>query len=270
MGRVNVIQCLNVSDEVINEIREETVKDASLKMLRTYIQEGWPRYIHDVPDEIKVYFKFKSELSLQDDLIIRNDRIVIPRSLRSTMLNKVYAAHGGIEATLKLARENIFWPGMSGAIRDSVKECDICQEFTDKQSNPPMQTHEIPSARFQTVSMDLFSATHKGKKRNFVVTSDHFSDFFELDLHLLVRDLSTKSLIAITKQNFARHGIPIKIISDNSTNFDSPEFRQFAKSWGVLHITSSLHHQQGNDKAEAAVKIAKKIIKKCEKSGEDL
>ncbi|XP_011859085.1 PREDICTED: uncharacterized protein LOC105556599 [Vollenhovia emeryi] len=184
------------------------------------------------------------------------------------MLKKVHAAHGGIEATMnKLARENIFWPGMNGAIRDNVKECDICLEFADKQSNPPMQTHEVPSARFQTVSMDLLSATHKGKKRNFVVTSDHFSDFFELDI---VKDLSAKSLVAVTKQNFARHGIPTKIVSDNGTNFDSSEFRQFARSWGVLHVTSSPHHQQGNDKAESAVKIVKKIIKKCEKSGEDL
>lgn len=84
---------------------------ASVKDIQTHIQKVWPRYIHDVAGEIEVYFKFKSEL-LQEDLIVRNDRIVIPRSLRSIMLKKVHAAHGGIEATLKLTCENIFWPGM--------------------------------------------------------------------------------------------------------------------------------------------------------------
>ncbi|XP_055590893.1 uncharacterized protein LOC129742974 [Uranotaenia lowii] len=44
---------------------------------------------------------------------------------------------------------------------------------------------------------------------------------------------------------------------------------QFAKDWDFEHVTSSPHHQQANGKAEAAVKIAKRLIRKADETGSD-
>lgn len=62
----------------------------------------------------------------------------------------------------------------------------------------------------------------------------------------------------------ARWGIPETFRSDNGPCFNSFSFKQFAKQYGFAHITSSPLFPQSNGQAELAVKIAKRIIIKCE------
>lgn len=46
--------------------------------------------------------------------------------------------------------------------------------------------------------------------------------------------------------------------------------RNLGQEWGFELVTSAPKHQQGNGKSEAAVKIAKKLVKKADRSGQDL
>lgn len=82
------------------------------------------------------------------------------------MIDKAHIAHTGVEATLNLARETIFWPDMSEQIKQKVQNCEVCMEFRDSQQNPPMQSHEIPHFPFQYISMDVFFAEYKEKKES--------------------------------------------------------------------------------------------------------
>ena len=47
------------------------------------------------------------------------------------------------------------------------------------------------------------------------------------------------------------------------------EFEQFAQEWEFECSPSDPYHSQSNEKAESAVKIAKKLIKKTEQDGSD-
>ena len=47
------------------------------------------------------------------------------------------------------------------------------------------------------------------------------------------------------------------------------EFTEFSKDWGLKHVISSPGHAKSNGKAKAAVKIAKKIVKKAYRDNED-
>jgi len=70
-------------------------------------------------------------------------------------------------------------------------------------------------------------------------------------------------IIVKLKNLFARYGIPEIVRSDCGTQF-SAKFRDFAGEYDFQHITSSPKYSQSNGEVEAAVKIAKKIIKKCD------
>lgn len=257
---------LNISEDNIQEIIDETTKDFTFQKILLFVRNGWPKSVHQVPEGVKIYFKYRYELSTQDGLLFRNDRIVIPYSLRKEITRKAHVSHNGVEATLKLARANVFWPGMSAQIREAVKECTVCAKYAPSQAPAPMQTHPIPVHPFQIVSMDVFFAEYRGEKRKFLITVDHYSDFFEVDL---LKDLTPRSSIAVCKTNFSRHGRPQVVVTDNGTNFTSREWKQFASDWDFRHSTSAPNHQQANGKAEAAVKIAKHLLKKCAESGTD-
>lgn len=63
--------------------------------------------------------------------------------------------------------------------------------------------------------------------------------------------------------------MPDSIVSDSGSVFLSDEFRHFREKWGFEHYPSSAHHHQSNGKVELSVKTAKRMLRKCMKSGED-
>lgn len=258
---------LQITPERVKEIHRATEADHTMQKLKEYITEGWPKFITDVEEACKIYFKYKDELSTQNGNIFRNGRILIPFDMRKNMVKRIHAAHTGIESSLKLARETVFWPGMSLQITQSIQACEICMKFMSAQQQPPMESHETPDYAFQYVSMDVFITEYKGKQTKFLVTVDHYSDYFELDI---LPDMTAETLINTCKRNFSRHGIPIRVCSDNGINFENKLMKDLAAKWGFEFVTSAPKHQRGNGKAESGVKIAKKLVKKAVLSGEDL
>ncbi|CAB4011661.1 Retrovirus-related Pol poly from transposon opus [Paramuricea clavata] len=123
-------------------------------------------------------------------------------------------------------------------------------------------SHEIPSRPWQRIAAHLFE--HAG--RTYLVTTDYFSDFFELDF---LRSTTSTSVIKKLKAHFSRHGIPEQLVTDNGPQFVSCDFVKFANKWDFEHFTNSPRHSQANGKAESAVKEAKKIIMKCNKASTD-
>ncbi|XP_039451539.1 uncharacterized protein K02A2.6-like [Culex pipiens pallens] len=263
----NVSGYLSISDNCLDTIMKATEQDAALQTVIDFIRNGWPSTIDRVPSAAKIYFKYRSELSTQDGLVFRNDRILIPCALQRSMIDKVHVSHNGIESTLKLARENIFWPGMSAQITDVVKECHVCAKFAASQQKPPMQSHAVPIYPWQVVSMDVFFTSYQRKRHQFLVTVDHYSDYIELDI---LKDMSARSLVETCRKNFARYGCPQIVVTDNGTNFVNEEMKEMAIKWNFKHSTSAPHHQQANGKAEAAVKIAKRLIQKAEETDQDV
>lgn len=266
LEEINPSNLLNITDDRLTEVILETEKDPVMQQIIHYIRNGWPVSIDKVPDGVKIFYKHRNELSFQDGIVFRNDRIVVPYLLRRKITEKVHVSHNGVEGTLKLARANVFWPGMSTQIKEAVTRCGICAKYCSSQPAPPMQSHAIPVYPFQLVSMDVFFAEYQGERRKFLITVDHYSDFFEVDV---LKDLTPRSTISICRKNFSRHGKPQLVITDNGTNFMNKEWRKFAEEWEFQHSTSAPHHQQANGKSEAAVKIAKRLLKKSEESGVD-
>ena len=74
--------------------------------------------------------------------------------------------------------------------------------------------------------------------------------------------MSSACVIKELKTLFCTHGIPEIIISDNGPQFSSDTFRDFGRSYGFTHVTSSPGHPSGNGESERAVRTMKEILKK--------
>lgn len=74
------------------------------------ILQGWPDDKSSVPALALPYFNQRDELTAQNGIIFRGERVVIPAKV---MKQKVHSSHMGTEACLRRARECLFWPGMS-------------------------------------------------------------------------------------------------------------------------------------------------------------
>ena len=197
----------------------------------------------------------RDELSVHDGLIFKGERVVVPEAARSGLLKSIHNSHLGVNGCLNRARECLYWPGMTGDIKNYVSTCEACREYEQGQRKETLTSHEAPSRPWQFVAADLFELNGK----SYLVTVDYFSDFFELD-HL--RSTSSVYVIKKLKGHFARHGIPEQLVTDNGPQFVSRHFLKFSKECDSEHRTSSPHHSQPNGKAESAVKQAKKILLK--------
>ena len=74
---------------------------------------------------------------------------------------------------------------------------------------------------------------------------------------------TSNCVITVLKTWFARHGIPVTVISDNGLPFNSGDFESFSKEWDFHHITSSPRHPQSNGHVENAIKSCKSLLMKA-------
>ena len=103
--------CLKPS--TLQEIKQHTAKDDSLQELIKVIKAGWPETKGELSHLVLPYFGIRDELSVDDDVVVRGERLVVPKSLRRDLIRRLHYAHFGVASTLSRARECIYWPGMS-------------------------------------------------------------------------------------------------------------------------------------------------------------
>ena len=113
----------------LTAILTATASHASLTILKNTIIQGWPDKRGIVCKEALPYSHFRAEMSVEDGLIFRGDRIAIPKSLRPTMKQKVHAGLMGINSCLQRARTYLYWPGMSEERRQVCQSCETCLSF---------------------------------------------------------------------------------------------------------------------------------------------
>lgn len=123
------------------------------------------------------YYSYRDELTAEDGIILRGDRVVIPQRLWLDMKKKVYEVHSGINACLRQARQFISWPVMSSDMLSYIVTCDTCATHSVKPPQKSLQVHEVPNRPWKKIGTNLF----KFKERNYLIIVDYQSNFFESD-----------------------------------------------------------------------------------------
>jgi len=145
---------------------------------------------------------------------------------------------------------------MTSQIEDTVLNCQICNTYHQSSTKEPMLKHIIPDHPWSQIGADLFLFNSK----NYLILVDYYSRFIKLNL---LHTTTSQQVITHLKSQFARHGIPDRMITDNGPQFSSDAFKQFTKDYCFQHHTSSPHYPQSNGLAERAVQTVKNLLKKA-------
>ena len=257
----SIISTLPISDSEMEQIRLATSQDTQIHDLQTVIQEGWPQHRQNCKESIWDCWNFRDELSvIIDGIILKGQKIFVPKSLRPEMLDKIHTGHLGIEKALNRTREILFWPQMATEIQKKVASCLICTHTRNSNPSEPMKPHEIPDRLWQKVGTDLFTVDNK----QYLVVVDYYSRYFEVDE---LTSTTSNAIMNKLSAHFARHGIPEVAISDNGPQFAAEEFARFAQTWDFKHVTSSPGYPQSNGLAEKTVQTIKNIFKRAKAEG---
>ena len=83
---------------------------------------------HDV-DAFMSLKMIKDELSVNSDenVILRDTRLVIPKSLQRQIVNIAHEGHQGVVKCKQLLREKVWFPGIDALVTKIVNQCISCQ-----------------------------------------------------------------------------------------------------------------------------------------------
>ena len=252
--RINFVM---FSDKKLAEIRQATAQDPELCALRDVILQGWPDERRDVSQTLRKYWPFRDELSIEDGILLKGSRLIIPGKLRAEYLTKIHEAHQGIVKCQLRAKSCIFWHGINKDIEELVGKCPICQRYGNAQPAEPLRPHEIPSRPWQVVAADIFML----EGAEYLLIADVYSKY------PIVRKMpnhpTSTAVINALKEVFSEQGTPEKMLSDNGPQFSSAQFQTFKDEWNFSHVTSSPRYPQSNGYIERQVKTVKTAMKKA-------
>ena len=195
------------SQTKMEEFQHYTNSDTTLQELAKYVHKGWPREQKDCPEILQQYWTYKECISMENGLLFKDDRLIVPEVERNYILDLLHYGHYGIKHTQDRARESVFWPGITKDIENKVKDCVICQQNSTSQTKEIMHPHDTPKGPWMKLGVDLF----EHNKKQYLLVVDYFSKF---PIIRKLHSLSTGSIINELKGIFSENGIPETLISD--------------------------------------------------------
>ena len=114
---------LKARNDSLHRIRLATQADDNLAILKHIIQQGWPKTIKEVPQEIQKYWTFCEELTIEEGLILKGTQIVIPDKMREGILKQIHEGHLGLNKCQMRAKETVYWPGLNDQLENLILNC---------------------------------------------------------------------------------------------------------------------------------------------------
>ena len=206
--------------------------------------------------EMQPYSRRKNELSVQDGCVLWGSRVVIPSAGRNRVMDELHEGHPGISRIKGLARSVVWWPGIDADLEKKVKECTSCQDNPKSPAPAPLHPWDWPEHPWARIHID-----HAGPflGKTFLIVVDAHSKWMAV---VIVPSTTSQATIKALRTNFATHGLPVILVSDNGTAFTSEEFQEFTKRYGIRHVKSAPYHPASNGLAERAVQTFKEGMKR--------
>ena len=246
----NLIYSIQISSLPVltEDIRTETSKDETLSRVIEYMQnDSWPNIIDD---SLRPYHLKRTELLLEDGIILWGLRVVIPESLRQIVLHELHHECPGMVRMKSLSRIHAWYPNIDRDIELMVRECKNCE----KESNVPPKSDphpwSWPTKPMDRVHVDYFEYNDV----DFLIMVDSYSKW--VDVEIITKCNSTNTINCLRKW-FSHYGLPNQLISDNGSQFTSEEFKNYVNVNGIKHIRTAAYHQSSNGQAERYVQTVK-------------
>ena len=105
--QVNIIKA-TMEEEDVHELQQETASDPELQAMAKAISNGWPTLRKQAHPILHDYWNYRDELSIDNGILTKNQKIIIPKTLQQKYLDRIHSGHQGIQQSLQKMHEYIF------------------------------------------------------------------------------------------------------------------------------------------------------------------
>jgi RNase H-like domain found in reverse transcriptase/Integrase zinc binding domain/Chromo (CHRromatin Organisation MOdifier) domain len=196
--------------------------------------------------------------------------VVVPNvgSLRRDVISKFhdppYRGHLGVNKTSRLLADYYWWPGWKGDVAEYVKGCIVCQRNKPVQQKPSglLYPLKIPDKNWSSVSMDLIvglPTTFAGHD-SIVVFVDRLSKM--MHCAPCAETVNAPGIANIFIREVVRlHGLPVEIVSDRDTRFQSVFWKEVFAQLHAHQSTSSAFHPQSDGQTERVNRMIEDMLR---------
>ena len=148
--------CLSATSDKLQQIQQATQDDVTMALLKYTITYGWPQTVQELPTELQAYWTFREEMTMEDVLILKATRIVIPPSMREAILQQLHDRHLGFTKCYNHAMQTVYWLSLR---KELPLNCQLCLKHSQAKWKPkptPSLGQEIPAIPWTKLASDIF------------------------------------------------------------------------------------------------------------------
>ena len=239
-------------------LRRETAADPQLKLLMEDIERGECR------NALHQFSKIFRELTVVDGIVVRGSQLIIPKNLQAEVIQLAHEGHLGQEKTLGMLRQTVWFPNISGLVKEFVQTCKPCLAAQPRTGTEPLKPTMLPQGPWQHLHCDFKGPVGGSWYLHIVI--DQYSKFPEVEV---VKSTSWEDLRPSMERILACHGIPEILTTDGGPPYAGEGFNRFCRNMGIEHKTTTPEDAQANGFAEAFVKLMCKMIHTAVVEGRD-
>ena len=122
-------------------IRQETKNDQELQSIIKQIENG----------------KNGSQFSLENGIVFRGHRVMIPGKLQTAVLRELHATHVGVSKMKELARACCHWSTINKFIEAMCRNCQACNDVKNNPKKGEIHLWEVTSKPWARLHVDFAS-----------------------------------------------------------------------------------------------------------------
>ena len=213
-------------------------------------------------NEIRNYMKLRKYLVLERGLLFRTvqlkhqvkpiDQLVLPYKFRKRIVLACHdeMGHLGMDCTLLVLQDRVYWPRMSRDVEDHIRTCGRCERFKQLPSQEEIFQTEA-SYPLELVHVDFLLIGGKKDIRkdiNMLVVTDHFTRYAQA--YVTTSQMAVTAAKTLCTCFFTQYGWPAKLVTDQGGCFESKLFQSLMQEAKIRKIRTTPYRPQGNAQVE--------------------
>lgn len=227
------------------------MKDEELQQVMQWLnkEEKWPL-------AIAKYQPFQREIYIQGNVLLKQEKLLLPLALRKQALTIAHRSHPGMSTMKNFLRQGLWWPNMDREVEEFVKSCPECQLIKTNTKPLPITLTELPNNPWEYVSMDFASCSDTMNWKVLVLT-DNYSRFL---VALPMEKTDTEAVKRALRRIFHTYHVPKTLKADNGPPFSSLDLQTWLKDvWGIKLIHTTPLNPTENGLVERSMQGINKI-----------
>jgi len=189
-------------------LQTETRNDPEMAELLQAVHQGFPGNSRHL-GSVAPFWQYRHAVYESFGVLLYDDRVIVPPSLRQTALEALHSAHQGTTTMSNRAKSIMFWPGMTEDIKRIRAACRDCNHNAPSQAPLPSTPATPPSTPFEEIFADYFDCAG----RHYLVIGDRlsgWSDVFQSPHGS--PQAGADGLITCLRNYFSRFGVPNEMV----------------------------------------------------------